>query len=59
LGSELRGRLNGLYLASFFVAGAVGSLVSGYAYAFGGWTGLCLTGLIFPALALAYYASEP
>ena len=58
IGAEVRGRLNGLYLALFFVGGAIGSLVSGYAFAFGGWTAVSLTGLVFPVFALLYYATE-
>ena len=58
IGAEVRGRLNGLYLAFFFVGGASGSLVSGYAYALGGWTAVSLVGLAFPIGALAYYATE-
>ncbi len=56
--AKARGRLNGLYLALFFVGGALGSLVSGYAYALGGWTAVSLAGLVFPVLALLYYATE-
>ena len=59
LGPETRGRLNGLYLALFFAAGAIGSFAAGLAYAHGGWTAACLVGLLFPLAALAYYATEP
>lgn len=58
LGPEARGRLNGLYLAVFFAGGAFGSLVSGIAFAHGGWTEASLVGLTFPALALIYFATE-
>src|ERR1700732_3170376 len=33
LGAELRGRLNGLYVAAFFIGCAVGSALGGWAYA--------------------------
>jgi predicted MFS family arabinose efflux permease len=36
LGAEYRNRLNGLYLSAFFVGGAVGSALGGWAYAHGG-----------------------
>ncbi len=59
LGPEARGRLNGLYLALFFLGGATGSFVAGWAFALGGWTAASLVGLLFPLLALIYFASEP
>ena len=58
LGPEARGRLNGLFLALFFIGGAFGSFVAGLAYAHGGWTATCLVGASFPVLALIYFASE-
>jgi hypothetical protein len=33
LGAEYRSRLNGLYMATFFVGGAIGSALGGWAYA--------------------------
>lgn len=59
LGAELRGRLNGLYMATFFAGGAFGSAVGGYAFARGGWTASALTGLVFPVLAMLYLMTEP
>ncbi len=59
VGADVRGRLNGLYLALFFIGGAIGSLVSGYAYAGGGWTAVMLVGLAFPTAALLFFAVEP
>ena len=56
---EARSRLNGLFLAMFFLGGAFGSLVAGWAFAAGGWTATGLVGLAFPLLALGYYATEP
>ncbi len=58
LGAEARGRLNGLYLALFFVGGALGSLAAGIAYAHGGWTGTCLAGLAFTLAGLGYFATD-
>ena len=59
LGPEARGRLNGLYLALFFLGGATGSFAAGWAFALGGWTAASLVGLLFPVLALIYFAGEP
>ena len=58
LGAAARGRLNGLFLAMFFLGGAFGSFVAGVAYAHGGWTAACLVGMGFPAVALAYWATD-
>jgi predicted MFS family arabinose efflux permease len=58
LGAEYRSRLNGLYMATFFVGGAIGSALGGWAYAQGGWSLSSLVGLILPVLALLYSATE-
>ena len=59
LGAELRGRLNGLYMAIFFMGGALGSAAGAWAFAHGGWPLVCWAGLALPLLALLYYATEP
>jgi predicted MFS family arabinose efflux permease len=56
---EYRSRLNGLFMAMFFVGGAVGSAVGGWAYASGGWSLTCWIGLAFPLLSFLYFATEP
>jgi predicted MFS family arabinose efflux permease len=58
LGAELRGRLNGLYMATFFLGGAVGSALGGWSFAAGGWFLTAMCGLALPALSLAYFATE-
>ncbi|MBE7219128.1 MAG: MFS transporter [Caulobacteraceae bacterium] len=58
LGAAARGRLNGLFLAMFFLGGAFGSFAAGIAYAHGGWTAACVVGACLPALALAYWATD-
>jgi predicted MFS family arabinose efflux permease len=58
LGAEYRSRLNGLYMATFFVGGAIGSALGGWAYAQGGWPLSSWVGLILPVLALLYSATE-
>ncbi|MFC6331963.1 MFS transporter [Paenibacillus septentrionalis] len=58
LGAELRSRLNGLYMAIFFLGGAIGSAAGGWAYAMGGWEAALLIGIALPAIAMAYYATE-
>lgn len=59
LGNETRGRLNGLFMAMFFIGGAVGSSLGGWAYSCGGWKLTALIGLALPLLAFVYYWTEP
>jgi predicted MFS family arabinose efflux permease len=49
---EARGRLNGLFVGLFFLGGAVGSTVAGVAGAWGGWTSVCVIGIVFALSAL-------
>lgn len=58
IGPEARGRLNGLFLALFFLGGAFGSYVAGLAYGAGGWALTCVVGVVMPLLALGYFATE-
>lgn len=58
LGAEARGRLNGLFLALFFLGGAFGSYAAGLAYGAGSWTLACVVGAVMPLLALAYFVTE-
>ncbi len=41
-----RTRLNTIYMTSFFIGGTMGSVLGSYAWSFGGWTGVCLAGLL-------------
>ena len=59
LGAAQRSRLNGLYMTTFFVAGAAGSGIGAFAYAHGGWTLAAALGTALPLVALAYLFSEP
>ena len=58
LGAEFRSRLNGVFMATFFMGGALGSAVGGWAFAHGGWPLASLFGIALPALALACYGLE-
>lgn len=58
LSADLRSRLNGLYMATFFVGGAIGSAVGGWAYANGGWPLTSWIGIAFPIAALLYFLTE-
>jgi predicted MFS family arabinose efflux permease len=59
LGAELRGRVNGLYMATFFLGGAAGSALGGWSFARWGWMGAALIGMSLPAAALLYFVTEP
>lgn len=58
LGAEVRSRLNGLYMATFFLGGAIGSSAGTWAFEAGGWTAAIALGLALPLLALVYFATE-
>jgi len=59
LSDEHRSRLNGLYMAIFFVGGAIGSSVGAWAYARAGWPLASWIGFALPAIALLYFRTEP
>ncbi|MGC1305328.1 MAG: hypothetical protein WA840_23405, partial [Caulobacteraceae bacterium] len=58
LAAHQRSRLNGLYVALFFIGGAIGSGAGAAIYAWAGWGGAVVLGLVFCGLALALYATE-
>jgi predicted MFS family arabinose efflux permease len=60
LGTAIRGRINGVFMATFFVGGALGSASGVWLYAHGGWVpaaavgaGLALLSLAFPEKSVA------
>ena len=55
LAPDARGRLNGVYLSTAFVGGAIGSALGAWAYARGGWGLACCVGLTPPLIALARF----
>jgi predicted MFS family arabinose efflux permease len=58
LGAEYRNRLNGVYMATFFCGGAIGSALAGWAFVAGGWTLASWIGFALPVLGLVYFATE-
>lgn len=58
LSAEHRSRINGIFMATFFTGGAVGSAIGGWAYASGGWFMAAIIGIALPLLALAGFATE-
>jgi predicted MFS family arabinose efflux permease len=55
LAPELRSRLNGAYMATFFLGGAAASAVASWLLLHGGWNAVALTDAALPALALVYF----
>jgi predicted MFS family arabinose efflux permease len=47
-----RSRITSVYIFSFFVGGAFGSLATGFVYAHHGWTGVCALGAVISALII-------
>ena len=58
LGDEIRGRLNGIFMAVFFIGGAIGSAVGGFTYAYGSWPLAAAVGIGMVLIALLYYFTE-
>lgn len=56
--AELRSRINGLYVATIFIGGAIGSALGAWAYERGGWQLTSWVGFVMPALALLYFFTE-
>jgi predicted MFS family arabinose efflux permease len=52
LAPEARGRVNALFVGIFFLGGAAGSGVAGFAWAQGGWPLVCAAGAVFGSLSL-------
>ncbi len=59
LGAALRSRLNGLYMATFFLGGAICSALGGWTYAQGGWSLSMAVALALPIMAFLGFLSEP
>lgn len=49
---EARGRINGLFVALFFIGGGVGAAAASLAWSYGGWTAVCAVAAGFGALGL-------
>jgi predicted MFS family arabinose efflux permease len=56
LAPDMRSRLNGVFMAIFFIGGAIGSAITSPVLVHFGWAGICAVGVIAPVLALAYFA---
>lgn len=50
----MRGRLNALFVGIFFIGGAIGAALSGAAWAWAGWSGVCTVMLGFAIAVIAF-----
>jgi predicted MFS family arabinose efflux permease len=55
LAPSMRSRLNGVFMAIFFIGGAIGSAATSPILVHFGWAGICMLGFAAPLLALAYF----
>lgn len=53
-----RSRINGIYMTTFFVGGAIGSALSAWSFERWGWGATAALGMALPAAALLYFATE-
>jgi predicted MFS family arabinose efflux permease len=58
LAPQLRGRLNGLFIAFAFLCGAAGSVLAAAVYSTRGWTTLAALGALCAGAALAQFGTE-
>ncbi len=58
LDDSIRSRLNAVYMAIFFLGGAVGSALTSPVLEAFGWPAVALMGAAFPATALAFVMTE-
>jgi len=54
LNPAARGRLNGLFVGLFFIGGALGAVLAGSAWAWGGWSAVCGVGFAFAGAATVF-----
>jgi predicted MFS family arabinose efflux permease len=58
LGAELRSRVNGLFMATFFLGGAAGSALAAWTFERWGWGATAALGMALPGAALLYFLTE-
>ena len=54
-----RSRINGVYMTSYFIGGALGSAAGAFAFDHGGWRAVCLLGTAVGVLAVTQAARRP
>ena len=56
---EARSRITTVYITSYFLGGALGSLCAAALWSATGWVGICALGAVLPLIALALWVGEP
>ncbi|HQT68418.1 MAG: MFS transporter [Rhodospirillales bacterium 20-60-12] len=54
----IRSRLNGIFMALFFLGGAAGSAIASILFLHAGWNGICGIGALLALAAIGFYATE-
>jgi predicted MFS family arabinose efflux permease len=57
LSEDSHSRVNSAFMVAYFVGGAAGSMLGTYAWSLARWNGVCIVGLILPAIALIAHLS--
>jgi predicted MFS family arabinose efflux permease len=55
---EFLSRINGIYMATFFIGGAIGSSLGTWTYAKGGWKLTTIAGACLPLCTILFYCTE-
>ena len=58
LSAEARNRLNTIYMVSYFIGGAIGTLLVSSLWGKYHWTGVCITGLILSIIAIIVHVAN-
>ncbi|WP_417694529.1 MFS transporter [Roseibium sp.] len=53
-----RARMNGIYMATFFIGGAIGSSLGVWLYEAHGWQGAATLGVALPCMAILYFLTD-
>jgi predicted MFS family arabinose efflux permease len=59
LDPALHGRINSVYMVTYFLGGSLGSFIGSQAWALAGWPGVCATGILFSAAAFVFLSIQP
>lgn len=58
LGAQLRSRVNGIFMATFFLGGAAGSELAAWTFERWGWGATALVGMALPGAAFLFFLTE-
>jgi len=55
LNPKANNRINTVFMFSYFMGGAAGSIIGAYSWSYFGWNGVCVSGLMFEIIAAVIY----